>query len=66
MSWIAAAGRTLLALGLAVGLGALYGYPREAVILVLLGLVGFWLYQMYRVQEWLKEPNEAPPEAYGV
>lgn len=66
MSWFAAAGRILLALALAAGLGSIYGFPRETVIAVLLGLVGFWLYQMKRVEKWVNEPNEAPPEAYGV
>jgi two-component system, OmpR family, phosphate regulon sensor histidine kinase PhoR len=66
MNWIAAASRILLALAIAFALGSLYGYPREAVILVLLGLVVFWLSQMYRVQEWLRQPNDVPPEASGV
>ena len=31
----------------------------------LLLLVGFWLYQMKRVQRWLRNP-EPPPETYGI
>lgn len=66
MSWLTAAVRILLVLLLAFALGSIYGYPREAVILVLLVLVGLSLYQMNRVQEWLNAPDEAPPAAYGV
>ncbi len=53
MSWLAAAGRIVLVMALSAALGSIYGYPQEAVILVLLGLIGFWLYQMHRVQVWL-------------
>jgi len=66
MGWLTAAGRILLVLGLAAGLGSLYGYPREAVIVALLALVGLSLYQMNQVQLWLNAPDEAPPAAYGV
>ncbi len=51
---------------LSAALGSIYGYPREAVILVLLALIAFWLYQMQRVQQWLKEPKQSPPDAYGI
>jgi two-component system phosphate regulon sensor histidine kinase PhoR len=66
MSWIREAGRILLVLALAAGLGSIYGYAREAVIVVLLVLVGLWLYQMNRVQTWLNAPHQAPPAAYGI
>lgn len=66
MSWFAAASRIFLVLLVSAALGSIYGYALEAVILVLLGLIGFWLYQMQRVQLWLKEPKRAPPYAYGI
>jgi two-component system phosphate regulon sensor histidine kinase PhoR len=46
--------------------GALYDYPREAVILALLGVSIFSFYQMQRVQLWLKAPENMPPDAYGI
>ena len=48
------------------GLGSLYGYPLEAMLLVLLALIGLWLYQMQRVQMWLHEPTELPPDIQGI
>ena len=51
---------------LSAALGSIYGYPQEAVILALLGLIGFWLYQMQRVQVWLNGPEQSPPDAYGI
>jgi two-component system phosphate regulon sensor histidine kinase PhoR len=66
MSWIREAGRILFVLALAAGLGSIYGYAREAVILVLLVLVGVSLYQMNRVQTWLNSPDKTPPTAYDI
>ncbi len=65
MGWVGAALRILLLLMLAAGLGAFYGHAREAVILVLLVLVGITLYQMNRVQKWLLAPDALPPSASG-
>ena len=66
MSWFAAVGRVLLLAAIAAALGAIYGFSLQAIIVALLGLIGFWLYQMQRVQLWLNEPKEAPPDAYGI
>ena len=66
MGWLTAAVQIFGALVLAALLGSMYGLTLEAVILVLLLLIGFWLYQMERVQLWLKEPKQAPPDAYGI
>ncbi len=65
MSWYSAVSRLLVLLALSAALGAMYGYAREAVIVVLLGWVGFWLYQMRRALLWLNSPDELPPDAYG-
>jgi len=66
MSWITAAGRIAVVAALAAAVGSMYGYPLEAVVAALLALIGFWLYQMQRVQLWLNEPKQAPPDAYGI
>jgi two-component system, OmpR family, phosphate regulon sensor histidine kinase PhoR len=66
MSWLAGASRVVLVVATAAVLGSIYGYPQEAVILVLLGLIGFWLYQMQRVQIWLNGSEQSPPDAYGI
>lgn len=51
---------------LAAALGSVYGYPLETAFFVTLALIGFWLFQMQRVQLWLKEPKDLPPDAYGI
>jgi two-component system phosphate regulon sensor histidine kinase PhoR len=66
MSWVTGAVRILLLVVLAATLGYVYGYPRETVILVLLAVIGFWLYQMQRVRVWLNHPRQSPPDAYGI
>jgi two-component system phosphate regulon sensor histidine kinase PhoR len=47
-------------------LGWFYGYPLEAAVLVLLCVVAFWLFQMHRVQLWLQNPQQPPPDIYGI
>ena len=66
MSWVDTGSRILLATILAVLLGWFYGYPREAAVLVLLCVVAFWLFQMHRVQLWLQNPQQQPPDIYGI
>lgn len=66
MSWFTTASRIFLVLMASAALGSIYGHALEVVIIVLLGLIGFWLYQMHRVQLWLKEPKRAPPNPYGI
>ena len=66
MSWTAAATKVCALLALAAALGWYYGQPLWAVAGTLLLLVGFWLYQMKRVQRWLRNPGEPPPETYGI
>lgn len=66
MSWLAAVGPIFMLVLLSAAVGGIYGRPLEAMILGLLGLIGFWLYQMQRVQLWLKEPKQAPPDVYGI
>lgn len=65
MSWVTEASRLLLLLALSAALGSLYGYAQEAIILVLLAWIGFWLYQMQRMHLWLNNPDKLPPDAYG-
>ena len=65
MTWVAATSRALLLITVVACVGALYGYPQEAVILVLLGICGFSYHQMRRVQLWLQTPDKMPPDAFG-
>ncbi len=66
MSWLAAAGRILFASAVALLLGWLYGYPLQALLALFVGLVGVWLYQLRKVQMWLQDPAQTPPDAYGI
>ena len=47
-------------------LGWAVGYTLLALELALLTIVGFWFYQLWRMQKWLSETDEEPPEAFGV
>lgn len=66
MSWFTAASRIIFIVALAVALGWMYGYGREAAIGVLAVWLGYWLYQAQRMKLWLKNPANLPPEASGL
>ncbi len=65
MSWYVTVFRLVLLVALSAALGWMYGYTREAVILVLLVWIGFWLYQMQRALLWLANPEKPPPHTFG-
>ena len=66
MSWYSAAIRIGLLLLVAALLGWYYGQPLAAVATTLLGLLVFWIYQMQRVQAWLRDTGQPPPATYGL
>jgi two-component system phosphate regulon sensor histidine kinase PhoR len=66
MSWLSAAFRVAVLLAAAALLGWYYGNPLWAVAATLVVLVVHWLIQMHRVQVWLQDPEQPPPEIYGI
>tara|TARA_R110001599_G_scaffold353795_2_gene597909 strand:- start:49275 stop:50579 length:1305 start_codon:yes stop_codon:yes gene_type:complete len=66
MSWRSAALKVAMLLAAAALLGWYYGHPLWAVAGALVGLVVHWLIQMRRVQIWLQDPEQSPPEIYGI
>lgn len=58
--------RALLLVLAAATLGLLLGYPFELVSLALGGLLVVWIYQLSRIDHWLKNTEVDPPEAYGI
>ena len=67
MRWYTPALRIVLLLGTGTALGWwLYGRPLEALLLVLLCMVAFWLYQVRRVQHWLRDQAQPPPDIAGI
>ena len=66
MSWPSAAFRVAALLAAAALLGWYYGQPLWAVAGTLVALVVHWLIQMRRVQVWLQDPEQPPPEIYGI
>ncbi len=57
-------------LGFGVAAGGLVGWifdrPLQGMALVMVAYTGYWLYQLLRVQRWLANPGEAPPEGRGI
>jgi len=47
--------------------GALYGYPLYGVLLALVGLVAWHVYNLYRIERWLRDPAAVTvPEGDGM
>lgn len=66
MTWWTVTTRVALLLVLAGLVGWYYGRPMMAVACALLCLVVFWIYQIRQVQLWLSNPEQPPPEIYGI
>jgi two-component system phosphate regulon sensor histidine kinase PhoR len=66
MSWLSVAFRVAALLAAAGLLGWYYGEPLWAVAGTLVALVAHWLLQMRKVQIWLQNPEQTPPEIYGI
>jgi two-component system, OmpR family, phosphate regulon sensor histidine kinase PhoR len=66
MNWLTAATRLAIGVALAGLLGWYYGHPLLAITAALLCLVSYWIIQMRQVQLWLDNPEQSPPEIYGI
>jgi len=51
---------------LAAAVGFYYGYPWVAVMITLISVLAYWLYQLRRMQLWLQDPRQRPPDVYGI
>lgn len=65
-SWLAELRRLLLLLVASGVVGWAIGYTTEAVLVALVGLCGYWLYQMLRIRNWLADTSVEPPEGAGL
>jgi two-component system phosphate regulon sensor histidine kinase PhoR len=64
--WYTAGIRVALLIAIAAGIGWFYGRPLVAVAVALLALVAYWLLQLRRVQFWLQDPLQPPPDVHGI
>ncbi len=58
--------RTLLTLFASIVAGNLLGYPYAILSLGLGSILAYWGFQLYRVELWLENSTDVPPEARGV
>lgn len=66
MYWFSAAVRILLVLACGTGLGWYLGFPLIGAVIVLLAVLLFWSYQMWRLQLWLQVPGQSPADIHGI
>ena len=60
-------GFVILYAGVAVGLGLIFGYPAETVLVALFLYLSWHLYQIFRLNLWLSQPKKySQPYAIGV
>jgi two-component system phosphate regulon sensor histidine kinase PhoR len=66
MHWVNAALRIVFLLAVGTALGWYFGHPIEFAALTLFGVLAFWCYQMWQLQQWLSSPEQTPPDLPGV
>ena len=64
--WWLALFRVLAILGIGAALGFFFGSVASGLLVSLMVVLLFWSYQMFRVEQWLSEVAEEPPQAAGV
>lgn len=66
MHWLSLAARIFLFLAAGVVVGWNFGIPMIGAGVAILGVILFWCYQMWRLQQWLDVPGTPPADVYGV
>ena len=64
--WWLALFRVLAILGVGAALGFYFGSIASGLLVSLMVVLLYWSYQMFRVEQWLSEVSEEPPQAAGV
>jgi two-component system phosphate regulon sensor histidine kinase PhoR len=64
--WWLALFRVLAILGVGAALGFFFGSVASGLLVSLMVVLLYWSYQMFRVEQWLSEVAEEPPQAAGV
>ena len=65
-SWLTELRRLLVIVAVCGFLGWVFGYILVFIVLGLSCLILTWLYQLWRIRTWLEQPDNAPPESYGI
>ena len=64
--WLAEARRVLLLLAVAAILGSFVDQLILFVAIGMFAILAHWLLQLWRIQEWLSQPETTPPEGHGI
>ena len=64
--WWLALFRVLAILSVGAALGFFFGSVASGLLVSLMVVLLYWSYQMFRVEQWLSEVAEEPPQAAGV
>ncbi|MFT4826314.1 MAG: two-component system phosphate regulon sensor histidine kinase PhoR [Halioglobus sp.] len=64
--WLTEARRVLFLLAVGMFAGLILGRPLMGIGLCLFAVLAHWFYQLWRIQDWLSQPETVPPEGYGI
>lgn len=64
--WLTELRRVILLIVLGAFLGWIFDRPLVGAGLSIFAVLAHWLYQLWRIQDWLSQPETAPPEGYGI
>lgn len=66
MEWLSLVSRILLFVLAGGALGWYLGSPMVGMVATALGVLVFWSLQMWRLQNWLRDTNQPPPDVPGL
>ncbi|MEH6591506.1 MAG: phosphate regulon sensor histidine kinase PhoR [Halioglobus sp.] len=64
--WVGELRRVVLLLGISAAVGWLLGYPLVVLTATMFAILCHWLYQLWRIQQWLSQPETEPPEGSSI
>lgn len=66
MGWFPTYARIFALVAAVTIIAGFYGYAWQGAVLALVGVIIYWQSQMLAVQEWLRSPEDPPPNVYGI
>lgn len=64
--WLAEVRRVLLLLAVAAVVGSFVDRSLLFITIGIVAILSHWLLQLWRIQEWLSQPETTPPEGHGI
>ena len=66
MEWLSAISRILVVVAAGAALGWYLGDPVVGAAVASLLVLVFWSRQIWRIEKWLRDSSQPPPDVYGI